>query len=211
MNTKKVTFHFIILIPHRDAGNRLEEYRQTLFSGGASGAFAFPAAAPLAELVRPFSRDELKELAHNIRLLAEEKPAASGGKPGGKITNTGESAVVNAEGMSFFGPALNLSMGKEIFPVSTRDKIVQVLNPPILCAALVKPDRENSAVKENFALIKTPVISFRAAALANLAIRPLASGTFRSEVSGAPDYSYEWKISEQVWLPKAAGNLRKDA
>ena len=200
MNTKKVTTRFIILIPHRDAGNRLEEYRQKLFSGAVNGAFAFPAAAPLAEVSRPFSLEELKELARNIRRLAEENTAANKLKTGGKFVSQAAGVIVKTGQMSFFGPALNFSLSEETFPEPARGNIIRVLNPPVLCAAAVKSDGENPA--ENPFYEPAPPLSFGAAALANLAIRPLASGVFRSEASGEPDYSYEWKIGARVWLPK---------
>ena len=201
MNTKKVTFRYIILIPHRDARNRLDEYRQKLFGSRVPGAFSFPAAAPLAEVSKSFSQEELKELAQNIRRLTVDS--------GGKILSAGTSDMVKTRHFSFFGPALNLSIGEESFPETAREKIVRVFNPPKLCAAIVQPDDKpieeplpafGSMAGSAAALL---ALSFRAAALANLDMLPLASGVFRNEVSSVPGYSYEWKMSPPVWLPKA--------
>ena len=185
MDTKK-TIHFVILIPHRDAGSHLEEYRQKLFSGGVSGAHSFPAAAPLAEVSRSFSREELKELAQNIRRLSLERD----GKIQGSMTN----AIVKTGQMSFFGPKLNLSISEDTFPSTSKEKIIRILSPPVLCAALIEPKAYDLNHEE------APAISFKAASLANLAIRPLAVEPGNS-MEYSIEYSYEWKICLRVWLP----------
>ena len=187
MNTKKETFHFIILIPHRDAVKYLDEYRQKLFSLGVSGAFSFPAASPLAELREAFNREELKELGINIRRLSAENNS--------KILTNGTNAVSKSSLMSFFGPVLSLLPGEEVFPQTARGKIIDLLNPAVLCAAIVHPMDKNSMDKLYSA--QGPLLSFRSAALANLAIRPLETGA-----SQAAGFSYEWKISLPVWLSK---------
>ena len=177
MNTEKVTFRYIILVPHRETVQHLDEYRQKLFSGGVPGAFSFPAAAPLAEISRSLSRDELTELAKNIRCLTE--------KTDGKILCG--SAVSKPPQTSFFGPLLKLSFDEETFPLTAREKISRILTPPVLCAAIVHGTSVPNALLET-----APALSFRAAFLANLAIRPLESN----------EYSTEWKISIPTWLPK---------
>jgi len=50
-----------------------------------------------------------------------------------------------------------------------------------------------SVAGEKRAFGETPALSFRAAAVANLAIRPLAGGE--------AGFSFEWKIGPPEWLP----------
>ena len=219
---KENSFRFIILIPHRDAGNCLCEYRQKLFSMGFFGAHSFPAAAPLAAVSLPFSREELKDLALNIRSLTMENK--------GKILTNGI-ALVNCANhggtrskghelnyLSFFGPMLKISIDDRVFPESAQKKILRTFLQPVLCAALVEhknfrktsrkdasnqrfaAQRDGGALKTQY-LPPAPVVSFRAAALANLAIRPLAG----SSSSQVPDYSFEWNIGTPVWLPVYRG------
>jgi len=186
-------FRFIVLVPHRDSLRPFEEYRAKLFAAGVPGAWSFPTAAPLASVSRSLGSDELKELARNIRELTN--------KTGGKIICSGsvleKSTTENTEkhtegteekeGLSFFGIPLNLPIEEAIFPKTARAKILGIFTPPVLCAALLtsgeKPPSEEG-----------PILSFRAASLANLAMRPLESG--------AAGYSFEWKIGPLVWLPK---------
>ena len=195
----KETSRFVVLIPHRDSGKVLAGYRDKLFAAGLAGAHAFPVAAPLAGVSRPLSREELKELARNIRELAAQA--------GGKITASALArlpclaslaslshtpAEAGLGRMSFLGPALNLPPDDTVFPPSAKGKILFTLLPPVLCAALA--DAKDDSAAKNPALQACPALSFRAAALANLSIRPLPA---------APPYSFEWRIGPLVWLPKA--------
>ena len=177
----KEVSRFIILIPHRDSLKPLEEYRSRLFAAGFPGAYAFPAAAPLAAVSRPFSREELKELARNIRSLT----AQANGKIQGERT-----ALVQCGPFSFLGVLLDFPVGEALFPQAAREKIIAALSPA-LCAALVSPGEENRALEQ------APPLSFRAASVANLAVRPLPCGD-RS-------YSFEWNIGPLAWLPKNGG------
>lgn len=182
MNTEKVTSRYIILVPHRDAANSFDGYRKYLFSCGVCGALSFPTAAPLAEAASPLNAEELKELARNIRGLTAETA--------GKIICGPASAAAESGRISFFGPALNLLINEKAFPEAARPKIIKIFSPPVLCAGIFS--RSNG---ENLTAPKAaPALSFSAAALANLAIRPLASGE--------AGYSMEWKTGPLVWLPR---------
>ena len=168
---------FIILIPHRDSIKPLVEFRQKLFAAGYPGAWSFPVAAPLASVSRSFNRDELKALARDIRFLTKEND--------GKISSDC-SALAGCSGkFTFFGPRLGLPSNENLFPKTALEKILYIFFPPVLCTALVNG---NSVSEE------APAVSFRAASLANLAIRPLGAGESA--------YSFEWKIGPPVWLPK---------
>ena len=186
--TKEIS-RFIILIPHRDALKGFDEFRAKLFAAGYSGAYSFPLASPLARVSRPFSREELKELGRNMRNLTKEQD--------GKILSCGTALAAEAGPCpcgkwSFFGPLLNLPAKEGFFPGTVKDKILHTLLPPLLCAAIVDSG-ENPAGKKLISE-EIPVLSFRAASLANLAIRPLAAGKSA--------YSFEWRIGPPVWLPK---------
>ena len=169
---------FIILVPHRDTLKILEEYQARLFASGFYGAYSFPGAAPLANISRPFSREELRELGRNIRL--------STGNWDGKILSNGIATVDGPGSFSFYGPRLSLSIEEDIFPGAARDKVLRTFVPTVLCAGLGANEKPN--------FDEPPALSFRAAALANLAIRPLPGGE--------REFSYEWRISPLVWLPK---------
>ena len=182
---QKKLFRYIILIPHRDILKPFGEFRERLFAEGFLGAHAFPAAAPLAEVSIPFSRAELREFAVNIRKLSMEN--------NGKIESSGTGLIRSPGALSFFGVYLELPVKESHFPLSARGKVKNALVPPVLCAALVRPD--TNPVEEDSTSEKAPVLSFRAASLANLAVRPLAAGE--------SDYSFEWIIGPPVWLPKS--------
>jgi hypothetical protein len=183
-NSQKIS-RFIILIPHKDSRKLLDEYRARLFSRGFTGAYSFPAAAPLAELSRPFDREELRELASNIRNLTREKD--------GRISSAGTAMISGSEAgaFSFFGLYVDLSIGEADFPETAKSKILHTYFSPVLCAALV--NSETNQFFEDSSFKETPALSFRAASLANLAIRPIKEGE--------PSYSFEWKMSPAVWLP----------
>jgi hypothetical protein len=214
---KNEVYHFIIIVPHRDSLKPFEEYRAKLFAAGFPGAWSFPNAAPLASVSQPFSRDELKGLGRNIRLLT----AGNDGKifcSGSTLTkftteNTEFYTEITTEGtedytedtedtedtkkkenFSFFGPGINFHIEEGLFSETARAKILGIFSPPVLCAALFAPE-EKPPSEEG------PVISFRAASLANFAIRPLESG--------AAGYSFEWRMGPLVWLPKYVTNIEK--
>jgi hypothetical protein len=184
-------FRFIILVPGMDTQKLLHEYQDALFAKGFYGALSFPPSAPLAELSQPFNRDELKELAGNIRKLTMAHD--------GKISSV--KCCTNAEfgALSFFGPLLDLPADplaiEDLFPKTARGKIVRFLFPVVLCAALVNTG-ENQLPEEG------PALSFRAAEIRNLTIRPLPGAKGEAQA-----YSFEWKMNPPVWLPayKKAG------
>ena len=204
---KEILQRYIILIPHRDALNLLNEYRQKLFSLGFLGAHSFPAAAALAAVSRPFDREKLKELARKIRSLTMEND--------GKIL-AAETALVNcnhAGDLSITGPRLNITIDESLFPESSKGKVLYTISPVVLCGALVESEnfikisrkvaktQSPGDTVETVLLSQAPVLSFRAAAVANLAIQGLAG----SPASQEPNYSFEWEIGRPVWLPAYRG------
>jgi len=186
IDTRTKLFHFIILIPGRDTEKLFDRYRAALFARGFHGAYSFPPAVPLAELSRPFSRDELKELAENIRKLTMAHD--------GKISSVESFTNGGFGNYSFFGPRLDIPADhpviEDLLNKTAKGKIVRTYFPTVLCAALT-----DSAGEEPHAE-KCPALSFRAAAIANIAIRTLSGGT-----GEALPYSFEWETGPLVWLP----------
>jgi hypothetical protein len=181
LNTRrngKEPSRFIILIPHREGINVLEEFRRGLFASGFAGAFSFPAAAPLALVSRPFSGEELRALAGEMRELSVKE----GGE--GKFRSAGAGSVsCPGGGLNFFGPLLE--PWDESLPSLGGSKVLCRFPALCLCAALLGPGDAPAAAGPEF--------SFRAAMAANLAISPL--------VRGEREYSFAWKTGRPLWLP----------
>jgi hypothetical protein len=156
----------------------LEDYRRKLFEAGFMGAYSFPAAAPLALLSRPLSKEDLKKIAREIRGVTLSKD--------GKITATGTGLVRCPENTPFegalCGPLLDISA--ESLSGLNNEKTLYIFPKIILCAAIVS----NEQIPAEF-----PELSFRAAMVSNLAISPLKSGV-------AP-YSLRWRLGQGCWLP----------
>jgi hypothetical protein len=200
---KREIFRFIVLFPHRDALVPFHEYREKLFTGGFSGAYSFPLCVPLAQVSHSFSKDELRQLGRKIRELTKEKDGKITGdsKPKTRCTGWEPQPSVTAAGtgiFTFFGPQLNLPADEDVFPTSATDKVFTSLLPPVLCTALIETDTNYHCEKLD---IEVPVLSFRAAALANLAISTLDCGN--------PFYSFKWKISPLIWLPSKVASVLK--
>ena len=184
------TARFLVLLPHRDSRNLLENYRQKLFAFGFAGAYSFPPAAPLALLSRSLDRNELKQIAREIRKITLTR--------NGKIT-AGNSDTVHFpaggpfENAAFFGPVLDLQPPESI-PGIDNEKTLYVLPKAVLCAAVTDP--ANSSAFSNTACLNPPDLtpfSFRAAIITNLVIRPLENG--------AAPFSFEWRLGPECWLP----------
>jgi hypothetical protein len=187
-------FRFAVLVPHRDSRRLVEACRPSLFAAGFLGAWSFPAAAPLARLSRPLTAPELKALAFSLR-----EASLAGGRDG-RIAS-GEPADLPCPGAGgalegafrFWGPVLDLPVPawQDICPPETfpGDPAYTPFPSAVLCAALIPGGLPPGASPPVL-----PALSFRAAAAANLAIRPLASGT--------PGYSFRWRIGPLFWLPK---------
>jgi hypothetical protein len=198
---------FAVLVPHRDSRRLVETRRPSLFAAGFLGAWSFPAAAPLALLARSLTASELKALAVFLR-----EASRAGGRDG-RIT-AGEAAEVPCpgadsglkenvkNGLRFRGPVLDLPVpawedicSPNRTPPQTNlqaenqpDTVYTPFPSVVLCAALTPGGLPPGS------LPVLPVFSFRAAAVANLVISPLALGT--------PGYSFRWKIGRLFWLPK---------
>ena len=176
MRILKKALGFIVLIPHRDALRPLVEMKTELFQRGIYGAHSLPVMAPLARVSKALSRDELQELGRNLRNLTMERKG---------VIRCGAKALAAFSGeLFFFGPALDIQIDEAI-PERLRGKLIHTLTPAVLCTALVRSG-------ENIDSLESPALSFRAAALANLSIRPLAGD----------EPSFEWKKGPPVWLTK---------
>jgi hypothetical protein len=181
----------LVLVPHRDSRQLLKKYSGSLFAAGFWGAWSFPWVAPLAVLSSPLSHAELKQVAAIFR---EQSLALN---PGGKMQSLppaqspfpddfplGDSC--NAKKPAVFGPALDFAV-PELAVSLVGSKARHWFSPLALGAALVS---------EASAPPAPPALSFRACALANMDLRPLA----------ADGYSYSWKIGKLCWLPPLRKN-----
>lgn len=188
---------FILLLPHRDRERVLRVYSRSLFADGFWGAYSFPGALPLGIVSRPFTRGELKALAAALRKLT-----LLGGGDGKIRTGTPARAFpvrgpvageAELPGFTLFGPSLDLTLPPELLPP---ELLRFRFSAPILCAALLPGDRPEKPPPPG------PVFSFRAAAVANMILRPLSKGNEPENFEGL---SFEWKIGERVWLPAYKG------
>ena len=161
----------------------MDTYRKSLFSAGYSGAYSFPVSSPLAWVSQPFTGEELKELAANIRLLTRKKDD--------KIQSAGAGLISHPILGSILGVYLDFIPDESIFPLTARSKIVQIPQAAALYAAVIGTG--GSSANESYRTIDAPVLSFRAASVANMTIHPLGAGE--------KDYSFEWQAGPAIWLP----------
>jgi hypothetical protein len=185
LNTRE-TAHFLVLLPHRDSRNIIEDCRKKLFAAGFIGAYSFPSAAPVALLSGPLSRGELKQTALEIRNSTLQKE--------GKISASGTGMAVCPEkpfaNTVFCGPFLGIPQS---LTALANEKTLYAFPDAVLCAAIGSKD-------EQITLPEFPSFSFRAAMVANLVIRRLKSS--------ASPYSLEWQLGPGCWLPNKSGEQK---
>jgi hypothetical protein len=175
----------LVLVPHRDARRLLHAWSASLFAAGLHGAWSFPWVAPLAVTKRPIAGAELKALARSLR----EHVNQCGGKCVAGPPGTAALPVAPGSAtLSVFGPSLNMEPPGSFFEASG-DTVLCRISPPVVGAAVVQ------AACNGHLRPDPPHVSFRAAALANMSLRPLPG-------CGWDGYSFEWKIGALQWLPK---------
>jgi len=186
MDTKKNRQFFLVLVPHQDARAELQKYSDSMIKNGLSGVYSFPHAAPLASLLKPLNVNELKQTARSLRDYAgKEKFLAA--ETSVCEFNTG------GEKMNLFGPRLNLKNPLNVYNNGHKkiDKFDSFFSEVIIGSFLLPKTSEQSRILLQLQINKE--ISFRAAAIANMAICPV---TINDE-SG-----YKWKIGKLCWLPR---------
>ena len=200
---------FVAVIPHRDCKPKLDPYKAELFALDFFGAYSFPLAAPLAQVSRPLTKSELKRialalreatLAHNGKITASglsvaDFPARAAGFP---VREAGYPV-----GLRLLGVELDVAVpvealpkdalvGTDTFekpaahPVPDTHAVSDTAAPPspVLAAAVIRGEDISAAPPP-------PSLTFSAASVANIVIRPLSDD----------GYSFEWKIGIPVWLP----------
>jgi hypothetical protein len=175
------SLYLAVLVPHRDCLPLLEGYRRALFAAGLQGAWSFPSVAPLALLRAPVPAKTLKALAAELRRLLGGRKILSG--PAGECTvpeNTGA-----GPGLRLFGPLLDLP------GLPPAEEMLLLWEKPVLVSAVLAPPEGVPDQR-----IPPPVLSFRAAALANLVLKPAPCG--------GGGYSFAWERGPLFWLPKTA-------
>jgi hypothetical protein len=157
-------------------------------------------------LSRPLATDELKKIAYMLRelTLAEGRDGklrlgpAEALPMGGLAFGSGLAFGGLPPGFAIYGPALDITLSGECF--SPGAKIIEVFPRPLLGCAVLNAGEDCPAGAP-----PPPDISFRAAAVANMAYRPLSAG----EHSGESGYSFSWKIGELHWLPAHRQPVRR--
>jgi hypothetical protein len=197
LKTKASRFtRFLVLVPHRDLLKPLGEYRRRLFAAGLEGAWSFPAVVPLGVLSRPLGLEELKALARSFRDASLEDGRQGWFRAGDCVTGPFPPGPVSGA-LSLYGFPLDLPLpflgenSGDLPPGGPGDKLAYCFPRPILAAALVRQAPDGPS------LPAPPPLAFRAAALANMVLRPLPAGD--------RDFSFEWRIGKPAWLPPVKG------
>ncbi|MDR2136464.1 MAG: hypothetical protein LBO76_07600 [Treponema sp.] len=174
----KGALYLAVLVPHRDSRKILREWSAELFASGLWGAWSFPQVSPLAWLSSPLAGAELKDLARRLRELT-----LAGGRDG--TLRLGADAVLPLPGLpvSLYGPRLDIALGPGDLP---GEKIREIFPAPLVGCAALGPDDPREILPP-----RRRGGDFRAAAVANMAYRPIGAG------------SYAWRIGEPRWLPRA--------
>jgi hypothetical protein len=183
---------FAVLVPHRDIRPVLYSFRRRIFAAGILGAYSFPPVVPLALLERPLEDPELKALAGSLRALSLEAGSgvftADAAGPPPLISGPG--------GFSFWGFPLNIpvpSLPGALFPHAA------------ICAAAAgkDPGIEREILLETEV---SPLPHFRAAAVANLAVRFFpGDGCPPDGENALPYFSSRWRIGKLHWLKRVSG------
>jgi hypothetical protein len=175
-----------VLAPHRDCRRLLRLLAPELFRLGFCGAWSFPQVVPLAVLSAPLTEGELKACARSLRALNLED---AGRIRAGAMVKALLRREEAGGPLWITGPSLNLAVPE---PLSAgEEKVLRRLSPVLLGAALI---REEEGVPD----MPVSPLSFRAAALANMACRPL-------DGSG---YSFRWRMGKPAWLPRMPKTVR---
>jgi hypothetical protein len=184
---KQKPMFLAVLVPHRDMEGPLKAQSRFLFASGLPGARSFPHVVPLGILSRPLTAAELRSLGAAIR--AETLKEGRDGR-----FCLGKPVLVPCPPFpAFYGPALDLNP-PEASPRIPPWKPLRPFPAFALCTSLVTPADEGRLTKAG----EPPPLSpswFRAAALANMAVRPIPAG------AGDWSYSLSWKLGLLRWLP----------
>ncbi|GHV22041.1 hypothetical protein FACS189494_08280 [Spirochaetia bacterium] len=179
----------IVLIPHRDSLIEYKKYCRALFSAGVQAALSFPVVAPIAIVSRAWKPQELKNAAAQIRAANTAK------------WTTGDFAEIAApicnsftppQGFSFSGVALN-----DVNINLDNDSVIFKFKKLLLCAAVQMEEKPTT----NSSLITPPVVTFRAAAVANMIVHQIDKAD-NIGMSCKIEDSFEWKTGRLFWLPK---------
>ena len=189
------------MVPHQDVRGELRKFYDKLIKNGLKGVYRFPLVVPMAELSHSLTQEELKSIAGAFRnVLGTEKI---------QLTETATMAFSpEAEELTLFGHRLAPDGPAGIFD-SCANKIISLFSPLLIGAFLVprcKMEKSEDAKQQlRASALRTsrfdacedfdiPLISFRAAAVANMYWRPI-------QINGVT--AFKWKIGKLCWLPSA--------
>ncbi|MCL2043263.1 MAG: hypothetical protein FWG89_03890 [Treponema sp.] len=193
----------LVMVPHRDSRLPLRAWSASLFAAGLPGAWSFPWVVPIAVLHSPLPGEKLTSLAHSMR---QQIDIYCGKFIAGTPAAVAVCVNEQKETLSVFGPVLNITLPDSFFSPAA-DALYCSLSPLILGAALVQSDTPHyphGFLPAAIPLPPSPPVSFRAAALANMSLRPIFTGTEQN------CFSFEWKIGKLHWLPKKVKSRKLD-
>jgi hypothetical protein len=182
-------FRLLVMVPHRDIRLPLRAWSGSLFAAGVAGAWSFPWVMPIAQLDRPLAAEELKAFARALRQEIN--------KIGGKLTAEAPVQSVLFDEVSVYGPSLPLNLFDNFYETIS-GAIVRRFSPLVLGAALLCGPLPEG-------LPAPPLISFRAAALANMNCRFSPLGD-----DGKGGHLAEWKMGKLSWLPRMKNKKEKN-
>ena len=183
MKTKKSkSYHFLVLVPHRDIRQELRRYSDTLFKAGFWGGHHFPWVAPLARLSKPLKDTELKEIGYNISHRFAKISHGFSQIP------TDFHGFINKDLAIFGSPLISFNKILEEFFMRPERKVskYKIYSPAILGNCLLLKG-------EQFPDIPPPNLSFKAAAIANMRFRIIET---------QDSIESRWKIGKLFWLKK---------
>jgi len=183
---KRLTFKFLVLVPHNDTRSLLRKQSDLLIKEGLTNVYPFPWAAPIAELSEYFSADELKFTARSLReFTGKEKFSFA---EAGAITFPSEE-----EKMLLFGNQLKLNIPDSAYGEG-RKKIKSIFSSLAVGSWLIPEANEQQlrAMSQKYDALPREKLSFRTSAIANMYWKPFQTGD---------GIGFKWKIGKLSWLP----------
>ncbi|GMO47249.1 MAG: hypothetical protein Ta2B_29260 [Termitinemataceae bacterium] len=179
-------YHFIVLVPHRDALVNLKKYLtgSTLFNSQSN--IPFPNIAPIAITKEPVQMAYLKRLAKKLRTLYPNGKTICGNVILEKLYGTSQ--------LDYFitGRKLLLDTNRLLDDTTDTTNVIKYKFTNVVLCAYIK--RLSITVKEKMDIDfenELPDMQFSTCALANMVLRRINSNSF------------EWKIGRLFWLERS--------
>ncbi|MFQ3547442.1 MAG: hypothetical protein SNJ56_03820 [Termitinemataceae bacterium] len=194
-SNRRAPRRWLVLLPHRDSLKQVQDCKSRAWVHGLPGFRSLPPLVYIASVPAPLPHSILKLLASDIR--RQSSSAHSGG-----WIQSSEAVIRHIPG---FPPLAGLSLSVRLLQHNLSPEILPWLTDPVVSGPssfeitpfLVLgplPSPAEAAQFQSLASERLPLVKFRQAALANMAIVPLASS--------APGYSYLWEIGKPSWMAR---------